>query len=169
MTKWLALILAFCLMFHKPTEQCKTNCNNAKSYDKVVDYLANKYFKEKEVIKQYVNISVKEANKHNIDPLLVLAIIETESSFNTRAYNQSGAQGLMQVIPKYHTDLITDYHQSLFDPNVGISVGIEVLMKFLWKHNGDYVKALNNYGGDRSGNYYNIVMKKLQKIKEYDI
>jgi len=156
----------FLLTKHNPVPDLKTE---QKPYYNVVKYISNKYHKDEQLIQQYVNITVAEATKHNIDPLLILAMIETESSFNTRAYNQSGAMGLMQVIPRYHPDLVTQYHQTLFDPDMGITTGIQVLMKFVQKHNGDFVKAINNYGGDRSGNYYKTIYRHLQEIEQYDI
>jgi hypothetical protein len=52
---------------------------------------------------------------------------------------------------------------------MGIPVGIAVLMKFIQKHKGDYIKAINNYGGDRSGQYYKTIYKHLQEIEQHDI
>ena len=167
MIKLILIIFSmFLLTKHNHVPDLKTE---QKPYYNVVKYISNKYHKDEQLIQQYVNITVTEASKYSIDPLLILAIIETESGFNTRAYNQSGAMGLMQVIPRYHPDLLTQYHQTLFDPNMGISIGIQVLIKFIQKHNGNFKKAINNYGGDRSGNYYKTIYRHLQEIEQYDI
>jgi hypothetical protein len=40
-----------------------------------------------------------EAQLANLDPQLVLSIIDVESSFNRNALSSSGAQGLMQIMP----------------------------------------------------------------------
>ncbi|HUL61102.1 MAG TPA: lytic transglycosylase domain-containing protein [Anaeromyxobacteraceae bacterium] len=42
---------------------------------------------------------VAEAQAARIDPLLVLAIVEVESAFDTRALSGAGARGLMQLMP----------------------------------------------------------------------
>ena len=42
------------------------------------------------------------AAHYEIDPYLVLAIIEVESSYNPRAVGGAGEYGLMQLHPKYH-------------------------------------------------------------------
>jgi LysM repeat protein len=40
-----------------------------------------------------------QAEKHELDPALIMAIIHTESMFNPRARSQTPAYGLMQVVP----------------------------------------------------------------------
>ncbi len=42
---------------------------------------------------------VLEASAAKIDPLLVLAIVEVESSFDPRVLSEAGARGLMQLLP----------------------------------------------------------------------
>ncbi len=51
---------------------------------------------------QYVNITpiiIREANRNKISPLLLKALIETESGFNNYARGPSGAMGLCQLMP----------------------------------------------------------------------
>ncbi len=40
------------------------------------------------------------AQKHDVDPALVSAVISTESNWNTSALSRKGAQGLMQLVPE---------------------------------------------------------------------
>lgn len=51
---------------------------------------------------QYVNITpiiIREAKRNKISPLLLKALIETESGFNNYARGPSGAMGLCQLMP----------------------------------------------------------------------
>lgn len=48
------------------------------------------------------------AEKHDVDPALIMAIIHTESMFNPRARSHTPAYGLMQVVP--HTGGRDAYH-----------------------------------------------------------
>ena len=69
--------------------------------------------------------------KLGLDPLLLVAMIAVESSFNPFAESGAGAQGLMQVIPRFHMDKIGENadEDALFDPRTNIRVGAMVLRK----------------------------------------
>eukprot|EP00899_Mesostigma_viride_P002709 jgi/Mesvir1/12439/Mv00601-RA.1 len=43
------------------------------------------------------------SRQHEVDPLLVMALIRQESGFNTMAVSQTGARGLMQLMPSTST------------------------------------------------------------------
>ena len=45
------------------------------------------------------NTILEESRRHSLDPLLVLALINVESSFQTEAVSTEGARGLMQIRP----------------------------------------------------------------------
>lgn len=49
---------------------------------------------------QYSQYVLASANKYQVSPTLIYAIIETESSFNPFAVSSANAYGLMQVVPK---------------------------------------------------------------------
>lgn len=48
---------------------------------------------------RYDDLIVQVANKHNLDPALVKAIVYEESFFNPRAQSSQNAVGLMQITP----------------------------------------------------------------------
>ena len=66
-----------------------------------------------------------------IDPTLILAIMAIESSFNPFAQSSVGAQGLMQVMTKVHTDKYENFggHFAAFDPVTNLRVGVKVLQE----------------------------------------
>src|SRR5581483_2182594 len=64
--------------------------------------VAKRYRVADDATRQFVAIAYREARRNHLDPLLVLAVIAVESRFDPRAESDSGAMGLMQVIPRYH-------------------------------------------------------------------
>ena len=94
-----------------------------------------------------------ESEKHSLDPLLVMAIIEVESRFDQKAVSPQGALGLMQVQPIVVAALVEEGRISpadnpqkltLKDPVVNVKVGASYLahMKDLF---GDLKIALTAY------------------------
>lgn len=90
-------------------------------------------------------ISGKE---HDIDPLLILAIIATESSFNPNAGSSAGAKGLMQVHAKVHAKRFKEYGgvKAVHEIEAGIEVGTQILKEYLNK-TGSLKGALKYYVG----------------------
>lgn len=50
-------------------------------------------------VKQLADVIYQESQKYVFDPLLIMALIMTESSFNKNQISDYGAQGLMQILP----------------------------------------------------------------------
>lgn len=73
---------------------------------------------------------IKACEAHNMDPIFIMAIIETESQFNTYAKGTSGEIGLMQILPKTGEWIAKKYDlqwkgpSSLYDPISNIRIGI---------------------------------------------
>lgn len=73
---------------------------------------------------------VSESRRRGLDPIFVLAVIDTESSFNPHTRGRFGELGLMQLKPET-AQWIADKEgwkfegdKSLFDPNVNVRLGI---------------------------------------------
>ena len=67
------------------------------------------------------NTILEESRRHGLDPLLVLALINVESSFQSEAVSTEGARGLMQIRPIAATAVVNE----LVSINKGIDGGIE--------------------------------------------
>ena len=96
---------------------------------------------------EVLGVIVDESRKYGIDPRLIMAQIEVESTFNPRAVSKVGARGLMQIMPATGRQLarelgFTDY--DLFDPVTNVKMGIYYMSKLI-KRFGDYDVALSAY------------------------
>jgi soluble lytic murein transglycosylase-like protein len=96
----------------------------------------------------YASIVSKIANKHKIDPAIIMAIIMAESGYNPRAVSKKGAKGLMQLMPRTAKSLGV---KNIFNPNDNINAGVRYFKKNLNRFNGDVKLALAAYNAG-SGN-----------------
>jgi soluble lytic murein transglycosylase-like protein len=86
---------------------------------------------------------VREASeRHNVDPALVRAVIETESNWNSSAYSRKGAIGLMQLIP---TTAQRFGATDAFNPKQNVDAGVRYLRTLLERYNGNLDLALAAY------------------------
>jgi soluble lytic murein transglycosylase-like protein len=91
-----------------------------------------------------------ESKKYGYDPMFIMAVIKTESSFRKGQISSAGAVGLMQVIPYVGADVApragVDWGGSstLVEPETNIKVGARLLFEQILKF-GDVKKALVSY------------------------
>jgi soluble lytic murein transglycosylase-like protein len=82
------------------------------------------------------------ATRHNVDPALIRAVIETESNWNPFARSRKGAQGLMQLIP---TTAMRFGVNDAFSPQQNVEAGVKYLKTLLDRYNGNLDLALAAY------------------------
>lgn len=87
-----------------------------------------------------------EANRAQLPPELVLAVIEVESNFDPWAISVAGAQGLMQVMPFWLEELGRP-HDSLHHIATNLRFGCTILRHYLDIEKGDLKRALARYNG----------------------
>ncbi len=101
-------------------------------------------------IAQVAATIVREANIHEIDPNLVLAVIHIESRGNAYALSPVGAMGLMQIMPPTGEELAAKLDipwrgsQTLFDPLLNVRLGIAYLEQLESRY-GSMATALAAY------------------------
>ncbi|HJQ22974.1 MAG TPA: lytic transglycosylase domain-containing protein [Blastocatellia bacterium] len=77
---------------------------------------------------RYDKLIYSVATQHNVDPLLVKAIVYEESFFRSGAHSSQNAIGLMQVTPVVAEELISATHsRSLGEAISGVSGGAHVV------------------------------------------
>ena len=87
------------------------------------------------------------AQKFDIEPKLVKAIIKVESNFNAHALSNKGAAGLMQLMPETAQAMGI---KNRFDPAQNIYGGVKYLKTLLQKFNGNLELALSAYNAGPS-------------------
>ena len=93
----------------------------------------------------YAEFVIQNAEKNGLDPLLVFAIIKAESNFKSGDTSNSGAIGLMQLLPETaieEAETIGEeviVKQELYDPETNIKIGTSYYAKLLKKYNNELV------------------------------
>jgi soluble lytic murein transglycosylase-like protein len=120
----------------------------------------------------YDNMIMQHATTHGIDPLLVKAVMKTESNFNPRALSHKGAQGLMQLMPD--TARFMNVFDP-FDPDDNIKGGTRYLkyLDEIFGGNLELMLAAYNAGPGRVIEYkmnvppYEETKVYIQRVKAY--
>jgi len=105
-------------------------------------YMKTDGVKGKQYIKNYDEIIHKAAKQFSVDTNLIKAVIMAESSFDPNAVSESGAQGLMQLMPTTAADMRVD---NPFDPEENIFGGTRYLGLLLKRFKQDKRLAVAAY------------------------
>jgi len=91
---------------------------------------------------KYDPIIDRYSDRYGIDPVLVRAVIQVESSFDPKCVSHRGAKGLMQLMPETAGRYGV---KSIFDPEQNISGGVHYLSDLLKMFPRDLPRALAAY------------------------
>jgi hypothetical protein len=96
-----------------------------------------------------------KAQKYDVDPALVAAVVETESRFHSHARSQVGAQGLMQLMPKTGRWMGA---KNLYNPEQNVDAGAKYLSYLNERFDGNLTKTIAAYNaGEGNVRRYNGV------------
>lgn len=100
-------------------------------------------------------IILKAAQRHDVDPAIIKAIIMAESGFNPKAVSNKGARGLMQLMPRTAKYLGV---KDSFNPEHNINGGVRYFKVLLDRFDCDVKLALAAYNaGSRNVKKYDGV------------
>ncbi|MFM9881297.1 MAG: lytic transglycosylase domain-containing protein [Burkholderiaceae bacterium] len=143
--------------------------NLPKSQAAVAFWLSRKYKVAPEPLSALVAEAYVVGQRVKLDPTLILAIMAVESGFNPFAQSPVGAQGLMQVMTKIHSDKYEDFGGRLaaFDPITNLRVGVKVLQECIARA-GSLEGGLRYYVGaaniEDDGGYVGKVLAEHQRL-----
>jgi hypothetical protein len=120
-------------------------------------------------VEQYMLHIYAAAAQYRLDPLLLVALISVESAFNPAAESAWGAQGLTQVIPRFHPEKLALHgpDATLLDPRTSIFVGAQVLREYI-RSAGSVEAGLQRYVGsieDPDLIYSNKVLNEHRRLQ----
>lgn len=100
---------------------------------------------------------------------LILAVIKTESEFDTECLGDNGqAVGLCQIWPYWWTQLAADKNLNIYDPSDNVQMCVIILTYALDDNAGDLTKALKQYNSGNpnyeSNDYVNEVYENYSLI-----
>ncbi|MGL4410439.1 MAG: transglycosylase SLT domain-containing protein [Zoogloea sp.] len=134
----------------------------------MADYVARRYRVANEAVLPLIQVAEESSAANGLDPLLVVAVIGVESGFNPFSQSVVGAQGLMQVVGRVHSDKLGPDAEpgALLDPETNIQVGVRVLRESI-QRTGSLSRGLQQYAGaldDPDRNYSSKVLAERQRL-----
>lgn len=137
----------------------------------VAFWLSKKYRVAPEPISALVAEAYSIGARVKLDPTLILAVMAVESGFNPFAQSAVGAQGLMQVMTKIHSDKYQSFGGKFaaFDPLANLQVGVKVLQDCI-RLAGSIEGGLKYYVGaanlETDGGYASKVMAEYTRLQQ---
>ncbi|HVW52419.1 MAG TPA: transglycosylase SLT domain-containing protein [Trinickia sp.] len=143
---------------------------SAREQALVTSYLSRRYHVAQEPVGELVKAAFDTGRQVGLDPLLLLAVMAIESGFNPYAESGVGAQGLMQVMSKVHSDKFRYFGGpgAALEPLANITVGAVVLKNCIAR-GGSLADGLRLYVGSTSqddGGYGAKVLAERGRLRD---
>jgi len=140
------LVISFCTpalsdIYRYKDENGVWHFTNVKNDQRYRLYIRTPRMNSAGYISKYASIIDQASSHFGVAPLLIRAIIKTESDFDHRAVSHRGAKGLMQLMPKTAGDMEV---RDPYDPEENIFGGTRYFSQLLARFK-DVKKALAAY------------------------
>ncbi|KVP96711.1 hypothetical protein WJ96_05650 [Burkholderia ubonensis] len=140
--------------------------------DTVAAYLSREWNLGHPYASQVASAVMSASKRHGVDPLLLMAVAATESSFKHSVGNPGGGQdpmkpfGIMQVAGQYHTDKFPGGEVKATTVKENVDIGARVLKEYLATEGGNERRALLRYNGSLhvSDKYFQKVSRFKQRL-----
>ncbi len=104
----------------------------------------------------------REASRAGLPPEMILAVIDVESGFQRYAVSRANAQGLMQIMRFWLTELDMPGF-ALLDVQENVRMGCTILRHYYDLENGNWTRALARYNGSLGRREYpDLVFERLR-------
>jgi hypothetical protein len=121
--------------------------------------------------RKFQQIIDQAADRYEVDPYLIRAVIMAESGYNPKAVSNKGARGLMQLMPRTAKAMGVE---DSFNPAHNVNGGVRYLKKLLNRYDGNVELALAAYnaGSRKVHKYQGVPPFKatrlyIQKVNDY--
>jgi len=95
----------------------------------------------------------REASRVGLPPEMILAVIDVESGFQRYAVSRANAQGLMQIMRFWLTELDMPGY-ALLDVQENVRMGCTILRHYYDLEKGNWTRALARYNGSLGSRAY---------------
>ena len=136
----------------------------------VLDQVTQRYRVSPEALLPAFEAAQAAGRELRLDPLLIIAVISIESRFNPISQSPMGAQGLMQIIPRYHQEKLPKDvgSRGFFDPVTNVQIGARILQEAIQRQGG-LMEGLQYYAGaidDSEQTYANKVIAEKTRLEQ---
>lgn len=137
----------------------------------LAEHISDEHDIEYKKAQKIIDTTFLEAERANIEPILMLSVIGVESKYKQFAKSKMGAVGLVQVMPNYHRTKINELKKDNLDMwsvEGNIKLGVTIMKEYINLANGDIQRALQMYNGSTRDSRLTYSKKVFNQMENLD-